>query len=72
MVKRHCITYDSQKEDAFTVHLLDKKVKFTKTRQGLYIFKPKINQTIETQAQFVNTIEENKAFFTHRQFERAK
>ena len=72
MAKRHRITYDSQKEDAFTVHLPDKKVKFTKTEQGLYIFKPKIKPTIEIREQFVTTIEENKAFFTHRQFERAK
>jgi hypothetical protein len=72
MAKRHRITYDSQKEDAFTVHLPDKQVKFTKTNQGLYIFKPKIKQLIKTQVQFVNTIDENKAFFTHHQFEWAK
>ncbi len=48
MAKRHRITYDSEKEDAFTVHLPDKQVKFTKTDQGLYIFKPKIKQLIET------------------------
>jgi hypothetical protein len=43
-----------------------------RTDQGLYIFKPKIKQLIETQGQFVNTIDENKAFFTHCQFEQAK
>ena len=64
MAKHHCIIYDSSKEDAFTVYL-DKKVKFMKTDQGLYIYKPKINQTNKTQAQFVATIDKNKAFFAH-------
>jgi hypothetical protein len=72
MAKRHYITYNSKKEDAFTVHLPDKKVKFTKTNQGLYICKPKIKPLIETQAQFINTINENKAFFTYCQFKQAK
>jgi hypothetical protein len=31
MAKRHGITYDSNKEDAFIVYLSDKKIKFTKT-----------------------------------------
>jgi hypothetical protein len=70
--KHHCITYNSQKEDAFTVHLSNKKVKFTKFDQGLYIYKPKIKQLIETQVQFINTINKNKAFFTHCRFEHAK
>jgi hypothetical protein len=45
MAKQHCITYNSNTKDAFVVNLPDKKVKFTKTEQGLYIFKPKINKT---------------------------
>jgi hypothetical protein len=60
------------KEDAFIVYLPDKKVKFTKTEQGLYIFKPKIDKTRNTKAQFLNTVEENKIFFTQQQIERAR
>jgi hypothetical protein len=36
MEKKHQITYDSTKEKAFTVHLPNKTVKFTKTSNGLY------------------------------------
>ena len=34
------ITYDSDKEDAFLVHLPDKIIKFERTPEGLYAFKP--------------------------------
>ena len=71
MAKRHRITYDSNKEDAFIVQLPHKQVKFTKTEQGLYIFKPKIKKN-KNEIQMVNTIEENKAFYTHQQYEKAK
>ena len=43
-VRRHQVTYNLDIEDAFNVHLLDKIVKFTKTDQGLYIYKPKIKK----------------------------
>ena len=72
MAKQHCITYNSETEDACIVHLPDKQVKFTKTEQGLYIFKPKINKTSNTKAQFFNTIDKNKNFFTCQQVEKAK
>ena len=72
MAKRHCITYDSKAEDAFIVHMPDKKVKFTKTDQGLYIYKPKITKSQSSEVQLLNTVNENKTFFTHQQIERAK
>jgi hypothetical protein len=72
MAQRHCITYDSNKEDAFIVHLPDKQVKFTKTNQGLYIYKPKITKKKENQVQLIQTMDENKAFFMNCQFARAK
>jgi hypothetical protein len=72
MAKHHRITYDSNKEDAIIVHLPDKQVKFTKTTQGLYVFKPKITPKNHQGMQLINTVEENKVFYTHRQFERAK
>ena len=37
MVSKHRVTYDSEAEDAFIVHLPDKLVKFSKTSEGLYI-----------------------------------
>jgi hypothetical protein len=45
MAKQYRITYDSNMEDAFIVHIPDKKVKFTKTEQGLHIFKLTINKS---------------------------
>jgi hypothetical protein len=39
MAQRYRITYDLSTENAFTVHLLDKKIRFTKTSQGLYACK---------------------------------
>jgi hypothetical protein len=72
MAKRHRITYNSNKEDAFTVYLPDKRIKFTKTDQGLYVFKPKIRKTNRIGSQFVNTVDENKTFFTTRQVDKAK
>ena len=71
MAQKHRITYDSATEDAFIVHLPDKKVRFNKTDQGLYIFKPKITKN-NNQMQFLNTVDENKHFFTRQQFARAK
>jgi hypothetical protein len=45
MASKHRITYDSTKEDAFTVHLPGRQVKFTKTKQGLYAYKLPIKKT---------------------------
>jgi hypothetical protein len=71
MAKHHRITYNLDKEDAFTVYLPDKKVKFAKTDQGLYVFKPKIKKSMR-KTQFINTVDENKEFFTTQQFKKAK
>ena len=60
MAKRHHITYDSNIEDAFIVHLPHKKVKFTKTDQGLYVYKSRIKKTKKTKHQFMNTVAEKK------------
>jgi hypothetical protein len=60
------------KENAFTIYLPDKRIKFTKTDQGLYVFKPKIRKTNRIESQFVNTIDKNKTFFTTQQVDKAK
>jgi hypothetical protein len=72
MAKHHRITYNSNKEDAFTVYLPNKRIKFTKPDQGLYIFKPKIKKTNRIGSPFVNTIDKNKIFFTTWQVDKAK
>ncbi len=60
------------------MHLPHKQVRFVKNALGLYVYIPlskkasvdKSKQLIKTQ--FVNTVDENKLFYTKRQFERAK
>ena len=64
MAKKHQITYNSSKEYAFIVHLPGQQVRFTKTNQGLYDYKPPIRKR-ENKVALVNTIKENKSFFTH-------
>jgi hypothetical protein len=63
MAKRHRTTI---------VYLPDKQVKFTKTDQGLHVFKPKIKKTSHKGRQFITTIDKNKTFFTTRQVKKAK
>lgn len=72
MADRYRITYDSSKEDAFVVHISDdKEVRFNRLGNNLYVYKPPINNYIN-KAQLLNTVEENKSFYTQRQFDRAK
>ena len=59
-------------EDAFIVHFSHKQIKFTKTEQDLYIFKPKIKKSTKAHVLMVNTVDKNKAFFTYQQFKKAK
>ena len=76
MVKKHQITYDSEKEDAFLVHMPNKIVKFTRNNEGLYQFKvPKEYRSGLKKHQvshIMDTVEENKSGFSQRQLERAK
>jgi hypothetical protein len=68
MAKKYKITSDSSIDNAFTVHLPDKKVRFEELDNGLYVFVPKQYRN----AQFLPSIEKNKNFYTTNQFERAK
>ena len=64
------ITYDDTQQ-TFWVHVTPtKSIPFIKTTWGLYAFNP--YTTNSTQYQFMTTVQENKAFFTERQFQRAK
>jgi len=59
-------------DDVFIVHLGAKDVKFERTPVGLYGFKPKLKGEMREELRFLTTLEENKTFYTPRQFERAK
>ena len=66
---KHKITYDSSKEDAFIIHLPSKNLKFTRNKQGLYIYKP--DNKVLNPVSLIQTVEENKSFYTNRQISRA-
>ena len=75
MKKIYRITYDSEVENAFVVHTPSKEVRFKPLSNGLYSLSPKKNSGHTTSTgkfQMLNTLKENKKFFTPRQFEHAK
>ena len=67
---KHKITYDSSKEDAFNIHLPNKTIKFTRTANGLYVYKP--NDHVLGKVSLLNTTNENEQMYTRRQIARAK
>ena len=67
---KHRITYDSNSEDAFKVHLPNKIIKFTRTKNGLYLYKP--NEHVLGNMNLLNTVKENENMYTRRQVARAK
>ena len=69
------ITYDNTIEDTFIVHLPKGELRFVRSPSGLYYWKPKpVVQplSINNEAIFVTTVEENKKFYSERQYEQAK
>jgi hypothetical protein len=64
------ITYNVTKQ-TFWVHVTPtKSIPFIKTTWGVYAFNPYTANS--TEYQFMTTVQENKAFFTERQFQQAK
>jgi hypothetical protein len=72
--EKNPITYNSKKECAFIVHLLDKDVKFVRSPNGLYYFNPPYNKKQLACAANVpmDRVQENMKIFTNHQIERAK
>ncbi|KAL7574114.1 hypothetical protein ACA910_014803 [Epithemia clementina (nom. ined.)] len=70
MEDKQRITYkDHNGKKAFVVHLDERQVKFCRSKNGLYYYKPKYNTR---EISMVEAIEENKRMFTPRQVKRAK
>ena len=72
LVKKHRITYDSGKEDAFLVHMVDKVIKFKWTPEGLYAYQvpQAYHDSLECgHNNLVTTLNENRKGYTHQQFE---
>jgi hypothetical protein len=69
--KKHRVTYDSEKEDAFIVHMNNDTLKFECNPEGLYTYKVS-NEYLKKQSHLINTVKENRVGYTQRQFEQAK
>ena len=65
--KKFKVTYDTDL-NIFLVHIKDKLLPFRQSEEGLYYFNP----TEMTHKSMVQTVDDNKAFYTDRQIERAK
>ena len=88
LVDKHRIVYDSHVEDAFKVHTDNGIVKFARTDEGLYVYKPTskylkvvtadkgmkppTNDPADEISCMVSSVEENKLGYTKRQYEDAK
>jgi hypothetical protein len=69
--KKHRVTYDSEKEDAFIVHMNKDTLKFECNPKGLYTYKVS-EEYLKKQSHLINTVKENRVGYTQRQFEQAK
>jgi hypothetical protein len=69
--KKHRATYDSEKEDAFIVHMNDTTLKFECNPEGLYTYKVS-DEYLKKQSHLINVVKENRVGYTQRQFEQAK
>jgi hypothetical protein len=69
--KKHRVTYSSEKEDAFIVHMNDNTLRFECNPEGLYTYKVS-DEYLKKQSHLINTVKENREGYTQRQFEQAK
>jgi hypothetical protein len=69
--KKHRVTYDSEKEDAFIVHMNNNTLKFECNPKGLYTDKVS-DEYLKKESHLINTVKENRVGYTQRQFEQAK
>jgi len=78
MKKKHRITYDSDKEDAFLVHTENGLIKFEASPEGLYRYKvlqgyqDSLDNKEEVTSNVLTTVAENQGKYTQQQFDRAK
>jgi hypothetical protein len=70
--KKHRATYDSEKEDAFIVHMNNDTLKFECNPEGLYTYKVSDEYLKKQSYYLINTVKENRVGYTQRQFEQAK
>jgi hypothetical protein len=66
--KKHRITFDSEKEDAFIVHMDKGNMKFKCNPEGIEVS----DNYLKMENHLINTVKENRVGYTQRQFEQAK
>jgi hypothetical protein len=69
--KKHRVTFDLEKEDAFTVHMDSGTLKFKCNPKGLYTYEVS-DEYLKKQSHLINTDKENRVGYTHSQFDQAK
>jgi hypothetical protein len=69
--KKRRVTYDSEKEDAFIVHMNNNTLKFECNPKGLYTNKLS-DEYLKKQSHLINTVKEDREGYTQRHFEQAK
>ena len=65
--KKHRVVYDSAKDDKFKVYVKGRVLEFIPSQNGLYYYDNSKNDFC-----MLDTVEENQAFYTPREVERAK
>ena len=77
MEKKFRITYDTQADPSFVVHMPHRQVKFVKSPAGLYYIQPQVpanfvGSLINQQIALMGSVEENKLLYTPRQVQQAQ
>lgn len=62
--EKYRITFDNSVENAFVIHEPNRKMKFMRSREGLYFHDATASKQ---EVQLLQTVEEQKSHFTHRQ-----
>jgi len=65
MIKRHRVTFDSDKEVAFLLHTPEGVIKFIMSPEGLFYHAPNYC----TATQLTQNVTENESFYSHQQRE---
>ena len=75
LVDKHRITYDSEIEDAFNIHMPDGAIiaKFARSQEGLYVHQvpDDYKQNVKGFSNLVKTVTENAMGYTQRQYDEA-
>ena len=71
LIKKHKVTFDSSKKNAFIVHREQRLIKFPVNRLGLYTYEVPGSKANEEPSHLIDTVKENRAGYTQGQFKSA-